>query len=265
MFSLAFPTFILSLVLVALADPTPSEPNPGNVFKEGNNITATWTPDSTGVWKTMNIQLMTGDNLQMVPLTTVGTVDGTTSPGTYSFLCPAVTTHAAIYFLQFSYDATHVLWTGRFAITDASGAIVSPPNATQPNGQPIPWGTGALVDPAKATPPPSYFPGGSAVSSNASSVVPVSNASLSTTSSVAPSSTPGRNTPLDVNPSGTTNTNSGTSTSSPAAASSGSSDKSSSASNSNSGGALVLGAVSARAAQAGVALAVIAGTFTFLM
>ncbi|KAH9956979.1 hypothetical protein BC827DRAFT_1371344 [Russula dissimulans] len=264
MFSLAFPTFILSLVLVALADPTPSEPNPGNVFKEGNNITATWTPDTSGVWKTMNIQLMTGDNFQMVPLTTVGTVDGTTSPGTYSFACPAVTIHAPIYFLQFSIDATHIVWTGRFTITDASGAIVSAPNATQPNGQAIPWGTGALVDPAKATPPPSYLPGGSAVGSNASTVTPVSNAGTSTTSSVASTSTPGGNTPLDVGGSGTTNnTNSGTTTSSPAAASSGSSDKSSSAA--NSGGALVLGAVSARAAQVGVALAVVAGTFTFLM
>jgi len=71
MFSLRFPAFILSLALAALADPTPSEPSPGDVFKAGSSITATWTPDTVagGPWKTMNIELMTGDNFHMVHLT----------------------------------------------------------------------------------------------------------------------------------------------------------------------------------------------------
>lgn len=63
------PAFVLSLALAALADPVPSTPNPGAVYNEGSNCDVGWTPDSTGQWKTMNIQLMTGDNFQMVPLT----------------------------------------------------------------------------------------------------------------------------------------------------------------------------------------------------
>ena len=63
------PAFVLSLALAALADPVPSTPNPGAVYNEGSNCDIGWTPDSTGQWKTMNIQLMTGDNFQMVPLT----------------------------------------------------------------------------------------------------------------------------------------------------------------------------------------------------
>jgi hypothetical protein len=61
--------FVLSIALVALADPTPSAPSPGQVFKQGGPCTIAWDPDTTGVWKTMNIQLMTGDNFNMVPLT----------------------------------------------------------------------------------------------------------------------------------------------------------------------------------------------------
>ncbi len=66
---LVLPTFILSAVLVALADPTPSEPGPGEIFNEGSTCHIAWTPDASGVWKTLNIELMTGDNLNMVHLT----------------------------------------------------------------------------------------------------------------------------------------------------------------------------------------------------
>ena len=64
-----FSAFVLSLALVALADPTPSAPSPGQVFNAGSTCQIAWTPDSSGLWKVMNIQLMTGDNLQMVALT----------------------------------------------------------------------------------------------------------------------------------------------------------------------------------------------------
>jgi hypothetical protein len=113
MFSLgAFTAFILSLALVAIADPAITLPDPGHIYNEGGTCQIGWNPDSTGQWKTMNIQLMTGSNGQMVPLTSsssyvffgqmmidpcllsyppaVATVDGTTSPGTFSYTCPAV-------------------------------------------------------------------------------------------------------------------------------------------------------------------------------
>lgn len=65
----ALTAFVLSLALAVLADPTPSTPSPGQVFQAGGNCDIAWTPDASGLWKVMNIQLMTGDNLHMVPLT----------------------------------------------------------------------------------------------------------------------------------------------------------------------------------------------------
>jgi hypothetical protein len=70
MFSLnAFSTVLLSFALTALADVTPTSPSPGQVFQQGSSCTIGWDPDLTGTWKTLIIQLMTGDNLNMVPLT----------------------------------------------------------------------------------------------------------------------------------------------------------------------------------------------------
>ena len=48
------------------AEPVPSAPGPGDVFRQGEQCSITWTPDAAGVWKEMNIQLMTGDNFNMV-------------------------------------------------------------------------------------------------------------------------------------------------------------------------------------------------------
>jgi hypothetical protein len=65
-----FPAFILSSALVAFAaDIIPTVPDPGHIYNEGSTCQVGWTPDSTGQWKSMNIQLMTGSNFQMVPLT----------------------------------------------------------------------------------------------------------------------------------------------------------------------------------------------------
>lgn len=65
----AFSAFVLSLALAVLADPAPTIPDPGHIYNEGSTCQVGWTPDTTGLWKTMNIQLMTGNNIQMVPLT----------------------------------------------------------------------------------------------------------------------------------------------------------------------------------------------------
>ena len=65
----AFSTFVLSFALAALADVTPTEPGPGDVFQQGGSCTIGWNPDQTGTWKELNIELMTGDNFNMVHLT----------------------------------------------------------------------------------------------------------------------------------------------------------------------------------------------------
>ena len=101
---------ILSAALVALAQVTPTEPGPGDVDNQGAACNIEWTPDATGIWKSLNIQLMTGDNIKMIPLTSTNSlelskrasfdpflplavasnIDGTATPGTFSFPCPAV-------------------------------------------------------------------------------------------------------------------------------------------------------------------------------
>ncbi|KAH9017021.1 hypothetical protein EDB84DRAFT_1522710 [Lactarius hengduanensis] len=259
---LALPTFILSAVLVAMADPTPSEPGPGDIFNEGSTCHIAWTPDASGVWKTLNIELMTGDNFNMVHLTTVATVDGTASPGTFDYPCPTVTLHSPVYFYQFTSPAApNRTWTGRFAIADSTGTTVPPPNSVQPNGQPIAWGTGALADPSKAVPAPSYLTGSSSSTGSASSTsgTGVSTPIVLSTTGLSTSSTTGVSTKSSAL---STSSLSSSSSGSPAA-SSGTSNPSTST-NSNSAGGLVVGAVSTRATQAGVALAVIAATFTFI-
>ena len=60
--------YLLTLCL-SRADPNPTAPGPGAVFNEGSPCTISWDADSSGTWKTMNIQLMTGDNFNMIPLT----------------------------------------------------------------------------------------------------------------------------------------------------------------------------------------------------
>lgn len=107
---LALPIFILSTPLVAFAQVVPTGPSPNQVFNDGTNCEVDWSPDTTGTWKTLNIELMTGDNLNMVHLTSmfslglskrasfdpfpsppaVASVDGTVSPGTFSYPCPDV-------------------------------------------------------------------------------------------------------------------------------------------------------------------------------
>ncbi|KDQ61813.1 hypothetical protein JAAARDRAFT_55139 [Jaapia argillacea MUCL 33604] len=173
MFTLATFTALLassSLLLAVRADPTPTAPGPGDSFNEGQQCSITWTPDTTGTWKTMSIELMTGDNFNMVHLTTVVTLDGTDPTKTpYTYPCPEVTPNSAIYFYQFSTPgSTTKYWTTRFTIAGANGQTTPPTNATQPGGAAIPWGTGALVNPSSGTPPPGTT-GSSVVVSGSSS------------------------------------------------------------------------------------------------
>ncbi|KAI0923652.1 hypothetical protein AcV5_009133 [Taiwanofungus camphoratus] len=167
---------LLARLALVHADPTPTTPGPGDVYKEGSNCDVAWNVDSSGIWKTMNIELMTGSNTQMVYLTTVATVDGTDASNTsLSYPCPGVAPNAPIYFYQFSSPFSKSLyWTTRFAIADASGNVSAPAQSTQPGGQDIPWGTGALAGSTDAAPEPSYgqSASGAAATSVASSSAP---------------------------------------------------------------------------------------------
>ena len=47
----------------------PTGPSPGQVFKEGGDCTITWTPDPSGQWKQTDVELMSGDNFNMLFIT----------------------------------------------------------------------------------------------------------------------------------------------------------------------------------------------------
>ena len=51
------------------ADPVPTAPGPGDVFKVGGQCSFTWTADTTGTWKEMTVELMSGSNFQMNHIT----------------------------------------------------------------------------------------------------------------------------------------------------------------------------------------------------
>lgn len=157
---------VLAFVSSTLAQPGPLTPLAADV---GQPCVITWTADPTGLWKQTNIQLMSGDNQNMVPVTTVTTVDTTAgAPTTFTWTCPDVTLYAPIFFYQFSHAAepNNLIWTTRWAIDSATGQSVPAPNPTQPGGQAIPWGVAQLKDLTQVKPAPSYIVGQSAAGAN---------------------------------------------------------------------------------------------------
>ncbi|GFZ46431.1 hypothetical protein JCM24511_04678 [Saitozyma sp. JCM 24511] len=148
MHALSLAASLLPLLGLASAIVTPTSPDASTVVKQGDQITALWTADPTGTWKDVEIQLMTGDNLNMIALETLATgIDGTTTTS-FSAAAPAVSPNAAIYFLQFTNggDMTNVTWTTRFTIAGADGSTTQPTNSTVYSGTTVAWGTGVLLD-----------------------------------------------------------------------------------------------------------------------
>ena len=68
---IAIPAILPALLVVA--DVTPTSPGPGYVADAGSNCMIEWTGDTSSptAWKSMSIQLMTGDNFNMIPLTSM--------------------------------------------------------------------------------------------------------------------------------------------------------------------------------------------------
>ncbi|WWC85204.1 uncharacterized protein L201_000063 [Kwoniella dendrophila CBS 6074] len=140
-------SFLTLAALSVSAIVTPTSPDGSTVVKVGDKINALWTVDSTDNWNNLEIQLMTGDNLQMVPLATVATgIDGT-KVDSFSFVAPDVSPYSKIYFLQFTNGGatTNVTWTTRFTIAGADGSTTEPTNSTVYSGNTVQWGTGKLL------------------------------------------------------------------------------------------------------------------------
>lgn len=140
-------SLLLALLPLSSAQVVPTSPDSSTVVQVGQNINALWTVDTTGTWNDVEIQLMTGDNLNMIALETVATgIDGTTATA-FSFAAPEVDPYSAIYFLQFTQagNESTATWTTRFTIAGPDGSTVPPPNSTVYNGQTVEWGNGQLV------------------------------------------------------------------------------------------------------------------------
>lgn len=69
MFATPLLTLLAFSAAAVRADPNPINPGPGDVFIEGQSCAVGWDADTTGLWKNMSIELMTGDNFNMVYLT----------------------------------------------------------------------------------------------------------------------------------------------------------------------------------------------------
>lgn len=69
MFTRLFFGALVAGAALVRADPNPSEPGPGDIFNEGATCHISWEPDTSGVWKVMNIELMSGSNLNMNHIT----------------------------------------------------------------------------------------------------------------------------------------------------------------------------------------------------
>lgn len=178
-----------------------------------------------------------------------------------------VTPNSAIYFYQFSTPAapTNLTWTTRFTIAAADGSTTPPENQNEPDGQNIPWGTGALVDPSTAVPPPSYLTGGSTAASSGSGTgvasATSSTATVEPTSTTVAGTTAAQQTSAAARASSTKMVTAPAAPSTSAAASSSSSNSTAAAGN---GAATLLGSDN-YAVRAGVALGVAAFTLAFAL
>jgi len=73
MFSTSIFTLVTALAsaFLARAQVSPSEPSPGKIYPEGGSCPIAWDGDPKPVdtWKNMDIELMTGDNFEMIHIT----------------------------------------------------------------------------------------------------------------------------------------------------------------------------------------------------
>ncbi|WVF72489.1 hypothetical protein IAT40_007305 [Kwoniella sp. CBS 6097] len=251
---------VFALASTVSAIITPTSPDGSTVVKVGDKIQALWTADSTSSWNNVQIQLMTGDNLQMVPLATIATgIDGTTATS-YEFTAPDVSPYSKIYFLQFTNggDLTAPTWTTRFTIAGADGSTTDPTNSTVYSGTAVEWGTGTLLSTVTTDASGSGSSSGSSsnsttgsttASASASGANVVSTISVSSSAAAESASAASSSESASASASATTSAKSSGTTAAAAAASSSGSGANSGAGRSEVGfGAVVLAGLAAYAA-----------------
>ncbi|CAO3615616.1 unnamed protein product [Cunninghamella echinulata] len=195
-------TALLASSAIVDANMAPSYPSPGIVWKAGQQYEILWGDDgqapnmATG-WKDFKIDFMTGDNIQQVFISNVATNLDATKATKYAWTAPEVAPYSAVYFFKFTNTAGESAWTTRFGISGADGQLVAPEHATQPNGDKIPWGVGALAN-----------GGNAAANTTTSTTSTVAAASASSTVVTSPSTAPSTDsTPKDGKNNANTSTN----------------------------------------------------------
>ncbi|EST06625.1 Ser-Thr-rich glycosyl-phosphatidyl-inositol-anchored membrane family [Kalmanozyma brasiliensis GHG001] len=210
---------------------TPVSPLTPSVTDEGSPLLIQWDTTTSQAWKSMEIKFMTGSNQNMTELFTVATgVDGTSSgAGQLRWTAPNVSPNSGIYFFQFTHNGQDPTWTTRFAIADTNGAVTTPPNARQPEGPAIPWGTGRIVSGAVSA---SGSDSDSSSSSSSTGAIAAASTSASSAAAATSSSSSASQSSSSASSSSSSASNAAqtSNTSSSSSSSSGSSKQSSSAS-----------------------------------
>ncbi|KAM0787067.1 hypothetical protein ACM66B_006329 [Microbotryomycetes sp. NB124-2] len=120
----------------------------------GQTCTIKW--ETSPGWTNMEIMLMTGSNTDMKPLVRVAHDIDASRVDHYEYQCPEVDPKSSIYFYQFNQQSTKTdgpvpapgdkVWTSRFALVGNDQVVAPAEHANQPDGQPVSWGTGRLVN-----------------------------------------------------------------------------------------------------------------------
>ncbi|CAG8489854.1 10840_t:CDS:2 [Diversispora eburnea] len=122
-------------ITISFAFPSPTDPYGSSVWTKGQKVTIKWSENEdkplTSNFTGITIQLMTGPDLQQIPLVTI--VDKLSKSATsYSYTVPSPKTlgypSGKIYFLMFSDSKNPSFgysWTTRFTILESSSATTT--------------------------------------------------------------------------------------------------------------------------------------------
>ncbi|KAG1148806.1 hypothetical protein G6F37_000953 [Rhizopus arrhizus] len=180
----------ISLIYHAKANMAPSYPEPGTVWRSGEQYKIVWyddknLPSTSSEWRKFKIDFMTGENNRQKFLKNVAFGLDATKSNSLSWIAPEVEPHAPIYFFMFTNEKGDRTWTTRFSIVGSDGKLDAAEHDTQPDGTKVPWGVGKIVPKGNTTlhtPLPVYSltPAQSSVAAeNAALVIAVSDASTS--------------------------------------------------------------------------------------
>ncbi|KAI9254856.1 hypothetical protein BY458DRAFT_480647 [Sporodiniella umbellata] len=143
---IAFYLLVSSFGYFVQAGLAPTYPEPGTVWRAGQEYKIIWKDDKVGTdWKKFKIDFMTGDNHNQKVLKSVAVDVEGDKVSTMAWVAPQVDPPSAIYFFMFTNEKGEHSWTTRFGITGSDGKLVPAEHELQSDGAKIPWGVGKVV------------------------------------------------------------------------------------------------------------------------